>query len=694
MKTSRRCKRVVAGTLPIYRTEKRYLCKDGSVLWGAATITPSRDPESQLQYFLTMVEDISERRRFEDAQALQARIATIFSTVPHEEMFSEVLAVVLEVMQSPLGVFGYLDANGDWVVPTMTREVWQSCQVAEKTIRFPEETWGDGTRPCALREKRTIYSNEPSTTIPAGHLPIQRHISLPILFQGEAIGLFQVANKESDYTEEDIRTLSGIAEQVAPLLRARLKREWAEQALRQSEFNYRAVADNTYDWEWWLGSDGRYLYVSPSCERISGHRADEFLADPDLMLAITHPDDVATLKAHMKASASRVPNEHRLEFRIVRPSGEERLIEHLCQEVIAADGSLFGRRGSNRDITERRWPSEALKESEERLSLTLEATNDGLWDWNVPTGERSTAPATTRCWATNPMSSRRATPPASSSSTRTTSAPWSARSRRDEERRRLAIEMRLRTKNGDWRWILSRGKLVEVDAEGRPLRMVGTHTDITELRQAQQAAAERSHFLEELLEAIPVPVFYKDTALRYVGCNEAFAAALRPLQGRDHRQDRLRCLSGRAGAALRCLRPRAAGAPGADRRRTSSRCPAPMARRATQRDPQGRLLRRHRQAGRHRRRRPRRDRDPRAPRRLCARAPCSCRLTLKAAVAALGPTTEMRDPYTAGHQRRVAELACAIAAELGWDEATHRDAAHRRPAARHRQDRRAGRDPH
>ena len=48
------------------------------------------------------------------------------------------------------------------------------------------------------------------------------------------------------------------------------------------------------------------------------------------------------------------------------------------------------------------------------------------------------------------------------------------------------------------------------------------------------------------------------------------------------------------------------------------------------------------------------------------------RRTLKAAVVALGATTELRDPYTAGHQRRVAQLACAIAAELGWDEAASR----------------------
>jgi PAS domain-containing protein len=60
-----------------------------------------------------------------------------------------------------------------------------------------------------------------------------------------------------------------------------LEHERDELALRRSELKYRTVADNTYSWEWWRAADGHYEYVSPSCERISGHSAEEFLADPD-----------------------------------------------------------------------------------------------------------------------------------------------------------------------------------------------------------------------------------------------------------------------------------------------------------------------------------------------------------------------------------------------------------------------------
>ena len=178
-------------------------------------------------------EDITDHRKAEEALALQARIAGIFVTVPDDGMFNEVLKVILEVTHSRFGVFGYLDEAGALVVPTMTRQIWDKCQVPDKTIRFPREKWGDDSWCRSLREKRTIHSNEPSTHVAAGHVVIQRHIAAPILMQGEVIGIFEVANKETDYTEADIRTLEAIARHVSPVLNARLHREWTQETLRE-----------------------------------------------------------------------------------------------------------------------------------------------------------------------------------------------------------------------------------------------------------------------------------------------------------------------------------------------------------------------------------------------------------------------------------------------------------------------------
>jgi PAS domain S-box-containing protein len=188
---------------------------------------------SALGNLINKLWEILRRKQTNQALALQARISNIFLATHDEEMYNKVLEVILEIMQSPFGVFGYIDKAGALVVPTMTRQIWDKCQVTDKTFIFPRNKWGHSSWPQAIRGKKIIYTNEASTNIPEGHVGIQRHISLPILFKGEVIGLFQVANKETDYTKADIQLLLDIAEKVAPIMSARLMREKAEEEIRK-----------------------------------------------------------------------------------------------------------------------------------------------------------------------------------------------------------------------------------------------------------------------------------------------------------------------------------------------------------------------------------------------------------------------------------------------------------------------------
>jgi len=163
------------------------------------------------------------------------QIANIFLTFPDDQMYVEVLDVVLEAVESEYGVFGYIDEKGAFVVPSMTRHIWDKCLVPDKRFIFPRETWGDSTWPRAIREKRTIYSNEPSTITLQGHVAISRHVSLPVVHQGEVVGLFQVANKKTEYVTDDITQLEVIGSLVALVLSARLERDREEQARKRAE---------------------------------------------------------------------------------------------------------------------------------------------------------------------------------------------------------------------------------------------------------------------------------------------------------------------------------------------------------------------------------------------------------------------------------------------------------------------------
>lgn len=174
-------------------------------------------------------------RRSERELSLRNRINEIFGTVTDEEMYLETLNVLLEAAHSKYGVFGYIDENGAYVVPTMTRHIWDKCQVPDKQFVFPRDQWGHSIWPRAIREKKLLYSNEPSTLTPEGHVPITRNITAPIIHRGEVIGLFQVANKEADYDEEDVHIMQMIADTIAPVLNARLQRERQERARDRAE---------------------------------------------------------------------------------------------------------------------------------------------------------------------------------------------------------------------------------------------------------------------------------------------------------------------------------------------------------------------------------------------------------------------------------------------------------------------------
>ena len=133
-------------------------------------------------------------------------------------------------------------------------------------------------------------------------------------------------------------------------------------ALVAQEVKFRTVADHTYDWETWESPTGDYLYISPSCERVSSYRREEFLADPTLMDRIVLAEDAEDWHGHRQL-AREDSGAHEAMFRIRCKDGTVHWIEHLCNPVIDSQGCYLGRRGSNRDITERKRAEAELVEA-------------------------------------------------------------------------------------------------------------------------------------------------------------------------------------------------------------------------------------------------------------------------------------------------------------------------------------------
>jgi len=144
------------------------------------------------------------------------------------------------------------------------------------------------------------------------------------------------------------------------LIRDITDRKQADRRLRKLECMYRTVADFTYDWEAWTNLDGTFRYVSPSCERISGYAAEEFIKNPDLFRDIIVAGDKKIWDTHFYDSIQEL-GLREIQFRIVKQDGEVRWIEHACQPVINDNNDVLGFRSSNRDITERKKIEEELR---------------------------------------------------------------------------------------------------------------------------------------------------------------------------------------------------------------------------------------------------------------------------------------------------------------------------------------------
>ncbi|MCK4604902.1 MAG: PAS domain-containing protein, partial [Deltaproteobacteria bacterium] len=133
----------------------------------------------------------------------------------------------------------------------------------------------------------------------------------------------------------------------------------AEQGLRDSEQQFHTVADSSCDWEYWIAPDGNYIYVSPSCERITGYPANEFFQDAGHLEKIVYPDDHARFVRHIE-DALESRNALSIDFRIITRMGDERWIAHICQPVYDDNGHFRGRRASNWDLTAQKWIGKEL----------------------------------------------------------------------------------------------------------------------------------------------------------------------------------------------------------------------------------------------------------------------------------------------------------------------------------------------
>lgn len=275
-----------------------------------------------------------------------------------------------------------------------------------------------------------------------------------------------------------------------------------EQIIVRNEKLFRTVADFTYDWEYWLSPDYRLLYCSPSAEEISGYSPQELTDNPDLIIEMIHPED-RHIARMMLDDENRSIQAHELEYRIITKSGQMKWIGHRSRHVFDENGKWMGKRSSNRDITTRKMVEDDLREIEQRVSFALEATNDGLWDWNIATDDVYYSARFFTMLGFHPDEF----PQRFETFEQLIHPQDSSRIMRqlyeyiEKKRDYFEDEFRMKTATEDWVWVLARGKIVEWDDFTRPIRFVGTTENITTRKSFENALKQSEANLRTIINS-------------------------------------------------------------------------------------------------------------------------------------------------------------------------------------------------
>lgn len=240
-------------------------------------------------------------------------------------------------------------------------------------------------------------------------------------------------------------------------------------------------------------------YVSDAFQNMFHLTSDAVREDATKALMRAHPDDVQNLMDSIQASAQTMaPWQH--EYRLKFDDGTVRWVYGNSQPQREADESILWH-GVITDITESKQAEVALLESEERWKFAIEGSGDGLWDWNVQTGKAYYSPRYKEMlgyvdadFGTTPDEWSKRIHPDDAPGVFAALQPYM-----DGKAGSVAVEFRMLCKDGGWQWTLGRGMVVSRDADGKPIRLIGTNTDITE-RKVAADKIERLAFYDSLTD--------------------------------------------------------------------------------------------------------------------------------------------------------------------------------------------------
>lgn len=438
---------------PVGRVEHRILLPGNKIRWVEFRNHGFFDKNGNLIDFQSVGTDITDKKQIEES--LQIKNAAIESSITAISL-SDLEGNITYINKAFTNLWGY---EAHEVIGKKTIDFWEDHAAAKIRLHDLKNTNGiDG-------EFIGIGKNGKRLFIRLSANVVKNSSGVPICYMGSFI----------DISESKL----------------------AESKLRKSEERLIEAQNVAKIGSWELDLINNELIWSDEQFRIFDVNKEKFGASYEAFLEIIHPDD-RYMVDHAYINSLETKSPYKITHRLKYKDGTIKYVEEQCETFYNEKGNPIKSVGTTQDVTEKVLADMQLKQSEERFDLAMKGANDGLWDWNLKTNEVYFSPRWKSMigYAETEIDG--------------TVDAWAALLHKDDKEittvklqqylegkiNEYEVEFRLKHKNGSYVNILARGIALR-DNKGRPYRMVGTHTDITDRKRSE-------NFLKLINEGINV----------------------------------------------------------------------------------------------------------------------------------------------------------------------------------------------
>jgi PAS domain S-box-containing protein len=429
-----------------FASEYRVRHVDGSTRWVVDTATPWRGPDGKFLGHIGSIMDITERKAAE--AALQESEETLRTIIANEPECVKLLDRHGQVVD--------MNAAGLRMIDAPNLEAVKGHQVADLVCEADRPAFRKMIHDVFRGEARTLEFGINSF---CGHHRILETHSVPLWNAGR----------------ESVRALIGVTRDIT-------ERKLAEK--RQASL-VRILEDSASEIYLCDRDSLKFVEVNRAARVNTGYEAHELV---DMTPVDLKPEfDSSSFQQLISPLIDGREQQIRFTTFHRRKDGSQYPVEVQLQAGIYLEKEVLV--ATINDITVRVRAEKALQENEERLRLALFAAKQGIYDLDLRTGDAVVSPEYARMLGYGLEHFRE------------TNADWHERLHPDERQKvysvfekyiagelpEYRVEFRQRTRTGEWKWILSVGKIVEWAPDGTPLRMLGTHSDITDRVLAEEA---------------------------------------------------------------------------------------------------------------------------------------------------------------------------------------------------------------